>query len=201
MERPWSAGRPSVRSPPRRSGAARGLEATAGATPGWLFADLTARSSPARWPDSAGVVFRHPGFLSRCHGIQPPGGIFLFTGVDLARGADGRWRVVNRTQAPTGAGYALENRDHLAPVAGVFASARPARWPRSSTRCAELPPMRRATTFAACGPAHAWPVQRPATSSMRISRVISAIRWSRAAISRCATAFSSRRSQDCNGWM
>ena len=31
--------------------------------------------------------------------------------VDLARSPDGQWRVIaDRTQAPSGAGYALENR-------------------------------------------------------------------------------------------
>ena len=42
----------------------------------------------------------------------PAGGIFLhLVAFDLARGPDGPWRVIGtRTQAPSGAGYALENR-------------------------------------------------------------------------------------------
>ena len=58
------------------------------------------------------LVFRHPGFLRACHGVRPPGGVFLhLVAFDLARGADGEWRVVGtRTQAPSGVGYALENR-------------------------------------------------------------------------------------------
>ena len=58
------------------------------------------------------LVFRHPGFFRACHGIQPAGGIHLYqVAFDLARGADGRWLVVNvRAQIPAGAGYALENR-------------------------------------------------------------------------------------------
>lgn len=58
------------------------------------------------------LVFRHQGFLRACHGVQPPGGVFLHVvAFDLARGADGDWRVVGtRTQAPSGVGYALENR-------------------------------------------------------------------------------------------
>src|SRR6201999_580950 len=36
--------------------------------------------------------------------------LFL-TAADLARDGDGRWRVIaDRTQAPSGAGYAMENR-------------------------------------------------------------------------------------------
>ena len=57
------------------------------------------------------LVFGHPNFLWPALGI-PPGGIFLHSyAVDLARDADGRWQVLaDRTQAPSGAGYALENR-------------------------------------------------------------------------------------------
>jgi uncharacterized circularly permuted ATP-grasp superfamily protein/uncharacterized alpha-E superfamily protein len=58
------------------------------------------------------LVFKHPGYLRACHGISPQGGLFVhLVAFDLARDPDGRWRVVNtRTQAPSGAGYALENR-------------------------------------------------------------------------------------------
>ena len=58
------------------------------------------------------VVFGHRGFLRPAQGLRPPGGIHLFHyAADLARSPDGRWWVVaDRTQAPSGAGYALENR-------------------------------------------------------------------------------------------
>jgi uncharacterized circularly permuted ATP-grasp superfamily protein/uncharacterized alpha-E superfamily protein len=58
------------------------------------------------------LVFRHPGFLRACHGVRPANGVFLhLVAFDLARGADGEWRVIGtRTQAPSGVGYALENR-------------------------------------------------------------------------------------------
>jgi uncharacterized circularly permuted ATP-grasp superfamily protein/uncharacterized alpha-E superfamily protein len=58
------------------------------------------------------LVFRHHGFLRECHGFVPSGGVFLhLVAFDLARGPDGGWRVVGtRTQAPSGLGYALENR-------------------------------------------------------------------------------------------
>jgi uncharacterized circularly permuted ATP-grasp superfamily protein/uncharacterized alpha-E superfamily protein len=58
------------------------------------------------------IVFGHSGYLHPVQGIRPPGGVHLFSyAADLARSADGHWWVVNdRTQAPSGAGYALENR-------------------------------------------------------------------------------------------
>jgi uncharacterized circularly permuted ATP-grasp superfamily protein/uncharacterized alpha-E superfamily protein len=45
-------------------------------------------------------------------GAAPPGGRWLrFYAVDLGRGPDGKWWALgDRTQAPSGAGYALENR-------------------------------------------------------------------------------------------
>jgi uncharacterized circularly permuted ATP-grasp superfamily protein/uncharacterized alpha-E superfamily protein len=61
---------------------------------------------------AAPAVFGHSGFLHPVQGIKPPGGVHLFFyAADLGRSPDGRWWVVaDRTQAPSGAGYALENR-------------------------------------------------------------------------------------------
>lgn len=58
------------------------------------------------------LVYAHAGYLRPCRGVPVPGGARLHLyAVDLARSADGRWWVVSdRTQAPVGAGYALENR-------------------------------------------------------------------------------------------
>ncbi len=58
------------------------------------------------------VIFGHSGFLHAAQGIRPSGGVHLFHyAADLARAPDGSWWVVSdRTQAPSGAGYALENR-------------------------------------------------------------------------------------------
>lgn len=52
------------------------------------------------------------GLLRPCHGIPLPHNVFLhFYGADLGRTPQGAWTVFrDRTQAPTGAGYALENR-------------------------------------------------------------------------------------------
>ena len=65
----------------------------------------------SRWLSPA-MVFGQPDFLRPCHGIRPPQGKFLhFYSADLSRSADGQWWVVSdRTQIPTGAGYALANR-------------------------------------------------------------------------------------------
>ena len=65
----------------------------------------------SRWLSPA-LVFGQPDFLRPCHGIRVPGDLFLhFYAADLARSPDGRWWVVSdRTQIPTGAGYALANR-------------------------------------------------------------------------------------------
>lgn len=60
----------------------------------------------------AALVQGHPGYLRAMHGVAPAGGTFLhIAAFDLARGPDGRWWVVSqRTQAPSGLGYLLENR-------------------------------------------------------------------------------------------
>lgn len=87
------------------------------------------------------LLFGNPGFLRPCHDIRPARDRFLFIhGVDLARAADGSWWVLaDRTQAPSGAGYTLENRlvlsrifpdefreNHVQRLASFFQSARDA---------------------------------------------------------------------------
>ena len=51
-------------------------------------------------------------YLRAVCGVKPPGGRYLHLyAADVGRGPDGRWWVLgDRTQAPSGAGYALENR-------------------------------------------------------------------------------------------
>jgi uncharacterized circularly permuted ATP-grasp superfamily protein/uncharacterized alpha-E superfamily protein len=60
----------------------------------------------------AALLFANPHFLRPCFGITPPQGVYLHSyGADLARSKDGTWWVISdRTQAPSGIGYALENR-------------------------------------------------------------------------------------------
>lgn len=64
------------------------------------------------------VVFGHGGFVHQADGIRANGQRQLFfTATDLARHRDGRWHVLSdRTQAPSGAGYAMENRRVVAKV-------------------------------------------------------------------------------------
>ncbi|MGL4563999.1 MAG: circularly permuted type 2 ATP-grasp protein, partial [Halioglobus sp.] len=58
------------------------------------------------------ALFSHSGFLRACQGIQLPGEHELVLhAVDMVRQADGSMCVLSdRTQAPSGVGYALENR-------------------------------------------------------------------------------------------
>jgi uncharacterized circularly permuted ATP-grasp superfamily protein/uncharacterized alpha-E superfamily protein len=60
----------------------------------------------------AAVLTGSSEFLRPMRGVEPPGGRYLqLYAVDLGRGPDGRWWVLDdRAQAPSGAGYALENR-------------------------------------------------------------------------------------------
>jgi uncharacterized circularly permuted ATP-grasp superfamily protein/uncharacterized alpha-E superfamily protein len=64
------------------------------------------------------LVFANPGFLRPCHGLRVPGDIYLHLhAADLARAPNGEWWVVaDRTQSPSGSGYALENRIVMARV-------------------------------------------------------------------------------------
>jgi uncharacterized circularly permuted ATP-grasp superfamily protein/uncharacterized alpha-E superfamily protein len=58
------------------------------------------------------LMCSHPGFLRPCVGVPLPGPrSLLFYAADLARSVDGQLLVLgDRAQAPSGAGYALENR-------------------------------------------------------------------------------------------
>jgi uncharacterized circularly permuted ATP-grasp superfamily protein/uncharacterized alpha-E superfamily protein len=64
------------------------------------------------------VVFGHAGFLRQCDQIRLPGTQQLFTyAADIGRDEEGRCFVIaDRTQAPSGSGYALENRTVISRV-------------------------------------------------------------------------------------
>jgi uncharacterized circularly permuted ATP-grasp superfamily protein/uncharacterized alpha-E superfamily protein len=64
------------------------------------------------------LIHGNAGFLRPSHNIRHPDGVALhFYAVDLARAPDGSWWVMaDRTQAPMGAGYALENRAIISPT-------------------------------------------------------------------------------------
>lgn len=62
------------------------------------------------------LIFGHQNFLWPCVGLKPPNDTYLHVyAADLARAPDGSWWIMaDRTQAPSGAGYALENRQVVA---------------------------------------------------------------------------------------
>ncbi len=66
----------------------------------------------------AEIIYSHPGFLRPCHGISVPGDHqLLLHAVDLVNDKNGQYHVIgDRTQAPSGAGYALENRTVISRV-------------------------------------------------------------------------------------
>ena len=59
-----------------------------------------------------GLIGSSPEYLRPLAGVKPAGGHFLnFCAFELGRGPNGKWWVLgDRTQAPSGAGFALENR-------------------------------------------------------------------------------------------
>ncbi len=91
----------------------------------------------SRWLSPA-LVFAQPDFLRPCHSTRATQNTMLhFYAADLGRSPDGQWWVISdRTQIPTGAGYALANRlvsvrvlpesfreNHIHRLAGYFRDA------------------------------------------------------------------------------
>ena len=75
------------------------------------------------------LIHAHRGYLRPCHGMRLPSKrqLILYA-ADLARGPDGRmWIVNDRTQAPSGSGYVVENR-------GVMTRALPRLFHRTGIR-------------------------------------------------------------------
>jgi uncharacterized circularly permuted ATP-grasp superfamily protein/uncharacterized alpha-E superfamily protein len=66
----------------------------------------------------AALLFANPAFLRPLAGVNVPKHSYLhLLAVDLARSPDGRWWVLaDRTQSPSGSGYALENRTIVSDV-------------------------------------------------------------------------------------
>jgi uncharacterized circularly permuted ATP-grasp superfamily protein/uncharacterized alpha-E superfamily protein len=66
----------------------------------------------------AELLFANPAFLRPLAGLAVPHETYLhLVAIDLARSPDGQWWVLSdRTQAPSGAGYALENRTIVADI-------------------------------------------------------------------------------------
>jgi uncharacterized circularly permuted ATP-grasp superfamily protein/uncharacterized alpha-E superfamily protein len=64
------------------------------------------------------LIYNHAGFLRPCNGIKQPGKhrLILYS-ADIAKSTEGKlWVVNDRTQAPSGSGYALENRTTMTRV-------------------------------------------------------------------------------------
>ncbi|MBX9738922.1 MAG: circularly permuted type 2 ATP-grasp protein [Beijerinckiaceae bacterium] len=74
-----------------------------------LYGDATLVSEGAL---PAAAVTGSADFMRPMKGVKPPGGRWLrLYAADIGRGPDGKWWVLNdRAQAPSGSGYALENR-------------------------------------------------------------------------------------------
>ncbi len=66
----------------------------------------------------AALLYANPAFLRPLVGVRVPAHSYLhMMAVDLARSPDGQWWVLaDRTQAPSGSGYALENRTIVSDV-------------------------------------------------------------------------------------
>ncbi len=66
----------------------------------------------------AALLYANPAFLRPLVGVKVPPHTYLhMMAVDLARSPDGQWWVLaDRTQAPSGSGYALENRTIVSDV-------------------------------------------------------------------------------------
>lgn len=76
------------------------------------------RSLVSRGLIPSALLHANPGFLRPCHGWKPVGHRHMHVyAADLARDNNGQWKVVgDRTESPSGAGYALENRSIVSRV-------------------------------------------------------------------------------------
>ncbi len=75
------------------------------------------------------LVYGNAGYLREARGAAPRAPWISLLATDLARGPDGRWIVLaDRSQAPSGKGYALENRTVLTQ-----------HWPELFRRCGAQP--------------------------------------------------------------
>ena len=77
-----------------------------------IVADLYGPTTLLRGTLPQSLAFANPNYLLPSIGYRAPEGVYLsLLSFDLGRSPDGQWRVLaNRTEAPSGLGYALENR-------------------------------------------------------------------------------------------
>jgi uncharacterized circularly permuted ATP-grasp superfamily protein/uncharacterized alpha-E superfamily protein len=90
-----------------------------------LLADIYGgQSTLQRGIIPAELIFSDPSYLRACQHVTPSAGRIQFFAADLARGPDGRWRVVDtHVETPAGIAYALANRTVLTHVVGDMFSA------------------------------------------------------------------------------
>ncbi|EME71565.1 hypothetical protein H261_02851 [Paramagnetospirillum caucaseum] len=123
LDRPWRLDPlPLILSAEEWAGLARGIEQRAALLDA-VLADLYGeRSLMGRGVIPPSALHANPAFLRPCHGWIPAGGHWLqHYAADLVRGPDGQWRVLSdRTESPSGAGYALENRSIVSRVLSEF---------------------------------------------------------------------------------
>ena len=85
----------------------------------------------------AAAVAGSTDFIAAMRRVSPPGGRWLrLYAVDIGRGPDGGWWVLgDRAQAPSGCGYALENRLVVSQAfPDLYAQLMSNDWPRSFAR-------------------------------------------------------------------
>jgi uncharacterized circularly permuted ATP-grasp superfamily protein/uncharacterized alpha-E superfamily protein len=119
VERLWSLSPlPVLIDPDEWTKLSRGIEQRARLFDA-LLGDLhgPGRALTGSWLPAA-IVFRHPNYLRAVHGLNVPEERWLpLYAADVVRRPDGSFCVVeDRTQAPSGAGYALENRTVISSI-------------------------------------------------------------------------------------
>ncbi|QRR03108.1 circularly permuted type 2 ATP-grasp protein [Dyadobacter sandarakinus] len=112
MNRPWQLDPiPFLIEQKEWNGIAKGLQQRAGLL-NLIMKDLYGPRKLVR--DGiipAELVYDNTGFFRSCADVRLPGEQLALFAADMARGPDGQmWIVDNRTQAPSGSGYTLENR-------------------------------------------------------------------------------------------
>lgn len=116
--RPWEIDPlPVVLSAPEWSHLERGLEQRARVLRLLLDDLYTGQRLLRDGTLPAAAILGHPGYVRPAHGIAPEQRPLVIFATDLGRDADGRWNVLaDRTQAPSGAGYAMATRRIVARI-------------------------------------------------------------------------------------
>ena len=148
-----------------------------------ILADLYgARRLLARGLIPAAAIFDHDEYLRPLVGSEAVAHQRLFLmAADLGRDSSGQWKVISdRTQAPSGAGYAMQNRRVVSRVipeiitrpicTGSRRSSRRCAWPSSRRRPAQRGPACRAEPAHTSEPPSTRP-SLPPCSAFRCSRV------------------------------